>query len=608
MDISEFNLTECCKVGLMHTASGRFLTIEVFNNDINVSGTTMRKRQVWTLLVNPALSSDTEIPVVYWLSPFGRLLSADKDGKVSCSTTQPTKDEEFILEFNPSGNGELALRSNVHGYYLNGNETQVSCFSKTVRWWVIRLANHPQINVKNLFRNRYAHLHGNKSELRCDLAQPWDQESVLRLVQLPLPTSGPVSKVHRYGQVAICTESGQLCDQGFQYLAPDGSLVDQVTDQCMFSLEIRPGAPTLFSFRHVESGAYLSAVGQGTLKTKSNQNASTRGKEEMFIIERAACQVAVLAYNDKFVSMKQGVEILANQRELNDTETFQLEYLGGSGLDVQKLLQTSLTKEVCEANNNNLTAADSLNGLAPKPGLANGTAMLVARKRDFYREKDTEFEMYCIISDWEKPGAFVLQSKGSKQTLTAKKLGAVSCTGGPTSLEEETPRKTDEFFRIYPFVNRNCLIVQAAITGGFLSRNPVQSKTKLVGVPLDCTGQVWEQFRVRHVPASGAIQLYANPKTGSQKKTYERWFLSESGLCLQPTEIALDQELEELEEAAEAGTEFVFYFLGEGRCFIRPVNCSFIAENSFCLLKAEPKGDVRLSQPGDITPNCVWEV
>ncbi|KAH9401048.1 Fascin [Tyrophagus putrescentiae] len=73
-----------------------------------------------------------------------------------------------------------------------------------------------------------------------------------------------------------------------------------------------------------KNGRYLAAAGrQAVLRTRSN----AVGKDELFEFEPAPLQVAFRAtFNNKWVSIKQGVDLSANQNDVTQHETFQLEY------------------------------------------------------------------------------------------------------------------------------------------------------------------------------------------------------------------------------------------------------------------------------------------
>ena len=66
----------------------------------------------------------------------------------------------------------------------------------------------------------------------------------------------------------------------------------------------------------------MTAVGpQGVITARSK--CVTR--DELFALEPNHAQVSLVAHNNKLVSVKQSLDVSANQCELADTETFQLE-------------------------------------------------------------------------------------------------------------------------------------------------------------------------------------------------------------------------------------------------------------------------------------------
>lgn len=76
-----------------------------------------------------------------------------------------------------------------------------------------------------------------------------------------------------------------------------------------------------FSHSH---GSYLSPIGsKAVLKSRSQ----TVTRDELFSLEDSLPQSSfVAALNLKYVSVKQGVDVTANQDEIGDAETFQMEY------------------------------------------------------------------------------------------------------------------------------------------------------------------------------------------------------------------------------------------------------------------------------------------
>lgn len=91
--------------------------------------------------------------------------------------------------------------------------------------------------------------------------------------------------------------------------------------QCLFTVEYHGGS---IAFRDCH-GRYLAAAGRASvLRTRSN-NVS---RDELFDFEAAPIQVALRAdFNNRFVSIKQGVDLSANQSDVTAThETFELQY------------------------------------------------------------------------------------------------------------------------------------------------------------------------------------------------------------------------------------------------------------------------------------------
>jgi fascin 1 len=103
-------------------------------------------------------------------------------------------------------------------------------------------------------------------------------------------------------------------------LNSNGKLESGCTDDCLFSAEYHSGFLALRD-RH---GAYLSPIGsKAILKTRS----TTVTRDELFSLEDSLPQASfIAALNNKYVSVKQGVDVTANQDEIGDNETFQLEY------------------------------------------------------------------------------------------------------------------------------------------------------------------------------------------------------------------------------------------------------------------------------------------
>nr|CAH8863228.1 unnamed protein product [Trichobilharzia regenti]CAH8863230.1 unnamed protein product [Trichobilharzia regenti]CAH8863232.1 unnamed protein product [Trichobilharzia regenti] len=626
---------DCLKLGILHIPSGRFLTAEVFNNEINISGTALRRRQVWTLITDRK-HTDT----LFLQNSLGRFLSVNKDGKISTSSKSDAE-ERFRLEFAPDGTGEWAFKSDTYGFYLSGSDTQVSCFSKSPVWWSVRLATHPQVHIRHQFRSRYLRLLNDGLELRADQPYPWGAESVIWIEQPTMVTSqgfgrGPnvpvVGKaaVSRLGRVAFKMPNGK-------YLKPNGEMADEMDDSTLFSIEYRPGNPGTFAFRD-QKGYYLTTIGPGTTKVKTST--TNIGKEELFLIEHTALQVGILAHNGKFASVKQGVEISANQHELDETAIFQLEYIGGKGFNALEAVAAnpipnqlsgpdgdSLNNSI-NSNNNNASLINNNHSLtnggihSDVYFLTTGFWRLRSRSGKLWKlaassgvknmatdgDQDSLFELLTVNKPSDKrlrqlvfrsnPGSGKTTADG--QSLTARKLGAVSTSGRP--VDESQPPSTDELFNIV-LTNRTSIVFLSQLTGGFL----VRGKQNI----LDSNGVAFEPFYLR-VTKRHTYRFFAR----NQNSTYSIWTAGVDGsLQLESTQqtpndddnISDDSENNNLSDI-DSKYEFQLHFLGHGRVLIQSL---FYQRGSVALVKSEVKGDVKLDVPplvGELTANYIWEI
>lgn len=105
-----------------------------------------------------------------------------------------------------------------------------------------------------------------------------------------------------------------------RYLSYTGRLEVKCSKDCLFSAEYHSGHLALRD----NHGTYLSPIGsKAVLKSRS----STVTRDELFSLEDSLPQASfVAALNNKYVSVKQGVDVTANQDEIGENETFQLEF------------------------------------------------------------------------------------------------------------------------------------------------------------------------------------------------------------------------------------------------------------------------------------------
>ncbi|CAH8541441.1 unnamed protein product [Schistosoma turkestanicum] len=611
----DFN--DCLRIGILHIPSGRFLTAEVFNNEINISGTALRRRQVWSLITDRK-HTDT----LFLQNSFGRFLSVNKDGKISASL-KPGCEERFRLEFSPDSTGEWAFKSDAYGFYLTGSDTQVSCFSKSPVWWSVRLATHPQVHIRHQFRSRYLRLLNDGLELRADQPYPWGPDSVIWIEQPPMVASqcfGRGSNIPSVGKAAV-SRLGRIAFKmpNGKYLKPNGEMCDEMDDSTLFSFEYHPGSPSTFAFRN-QNGHYLTTIGPGTVKVKANTNIA---KEELFLIEHAALEIGILAHNGKYASVKQGIEISANQHELDETSIFHLEYIGGKGFNALETVASSpvptastgsdggngfsadSTFNTCSMNNNH----SIINGVhSDVYFLTTGFWRLRSRSGKLWKlapscgvkntaldgDQESLFEILTMNKINDKPLCpIVFRSNNDGQSLTARKLGALSTSG--RLIDETQSPSSDELFNIV-LTNRKSIVFLSSLTSGFL----VRGKQNI----LDSNGVTYEPFYVQITKRHTYKFFSRNPNS-----TYSILTANLDGsLQLESTRQTPGDENNEDKNNDDLKYEFQLHFLGHGRVLIQSLNIE--RGDSMCLVKSEIKGDVKLDVPtgGHITVNHIWEI
>ncbi|KAJ7984668.1 hypothetical protein DPEC_G00357140 [Dallia pectoralis] len=273
----------------------RYLTAEAFGFKVNASAPSLKRKQVWTLEQDPQ-----EPQVVYLRSHLGRYLATDQDGKVTCEAEGPVTGCRFLIA--AQSDGRWALQSEPYLRFFGGSHDYLSCFAQVIteaELWAVHLALHPQANLLSVARKRYAHLSPDEGEIAVDRNIPWGVAALLTLVYLN-------------GKYRLKTCDGR-------YLGNDGKLSAESGRGTGYTLELKCGK---LAFKDCE-GKYLSPMGPtGTLRSG---RCSKPGKDELFDLKESQPQVVLMAANGKYVSIRQGVSISANQEEETDMETFQME-------------------------------------------------------------------------------------------------------------------------------------------------------------------------------------------------------------------------------------------------------------------------------------------
>ncbi|XP_037348384.1 fascin-2 isoform X2 [Talpa occidentalis] len=281
--------------GLLNDAD-RYLTAESFGFKVNASAPGLKRKQTWVLEPSPGQGP----AVLLRSSHLGRYLSAGEDGRVACEAERPGRDCRFLVL--PQPDGRWALRSEPHGRFFGGAEDRLSCFATAIsaaELWTVHLAIHPQAHLRSESRRRYAHLCPQGDEMVADSDAPWGVGALVTLA----------FRDRRY-----CL---RCCDGRF--LRQDGRLVREPEARACYTLELKAGKLALKDC----DGHYLAPVGPaGTLRAGRN---TRPGKDELFALEESPPQVALLAANRRYVSVRQGVNVSANQDEELDCETFMMQ-------------------------------------------------------------------------------------------------------------------------------------------------------------------------------------------------------------------------------------------------------------------------------------------
>ncbi|XP_004709290.1 fascin-2 [Echinops telfairi] len=278
--------------GLVNAAD-RYLTAEHFGFQVNASAPSLKRKQTWVLEPDPGQGS----AVLFRSSHLGRYLAAEEDGRVSCEAQRPGPDCRFLVR--PQPDGRWALQSEPHGRFFGGTEDQLSCFATAIspaELWTVHLAIHPQAHLLSVSRRRYVHLCPQEEEMAADSNTPWGVDAL----------------------VTLTFQSRQYClrARDSRYLRSDGRLVWEPEARARYTLEFKAGK---LAFKDCD-GRYLAPVGPaGTLRAGRNLRPS---KDELFDLEESHPQVVLMAANHRYVSVRQGVNVSANQDEELDHETF----------------------------------------------------------------------------------------------------------------------------------------------------------------------------------------------------------------------------------------------------------------------------------------------
>lgn len=280
-------------LGLRNRASGKYLTQETFGFALNCNGGSLKKKQ--TLYLEPTADGRVNIR-----THLNRYFVGLADGTFKADAESVGPDTAWTIE--AQVDGTWALKS-AHGYYAHGSGDKLSAFTKDLPAdgkWVVHLAMHPQINLLNIMRKRFAHLEG--GELHCNEDIPWGEDALINFIFFDEHPDG------RYG---IMASNGQ-------YLSASGRLVDQPNADCQFLLGFHDNCISLRD----STGSYMSCVGS-TATMKANKDKVT--KDELFRLQDSEPQFTMQDSRSRYVSIRSSTEVKADQTTVEDTERFQFE-------------------------------------------------------------------------------------------------------------------------------------------------------------------------------------------------------------------------------------------------------------------------------------------
>lgn len=268
------------KFGLVNSA-GRYLTAEKFGGKVNASGATLKAKQVWTL------EQEESSTISYLKAPSGNFLSADKNGNVYCNCEDRTEDTDTGFEIEMKTDGKWALKNVSHQRYLACSGEELICSDSSSNNpsanWTVQLAIHPQVCMKNVQHQRYAHLKTSEEgedSVVVDELVPWGADSTLTLVYLGKG---------KYGLEAF----------NGKFVQADGQLAGTANEQTQFTLIFTSGHLVLRD----NDGRHLG-VDSGTRVLKSSTKPGLT-KANYFILEDS-CPQGAFEFGGKYASLKQG--------------------------------------------------------------------------------------------------------------------------------------------------------------------------------------------------------------------------------------------------------------------------------------------------------------
>jgi len=286
--------TGCWTLGLINSEF-KYLSAESFGFHVSCCGKTMTKKQMWLLEPNDDGAS------VFLKSHLDKYLAVDQFGYVTCENDAKDDTAKFEISVSDDSSGRWAFRSVNRGDYLGGTQDKLVCSAKTpgsAELWHVHLVIRPQMNIRSKGRRRFAALEEDEVQVEQNVA--WGEKTLFTLEWR--------EEAYKY---AVKADN--------KYLGRDGKVVDRVTEDCLFAVEYYGGYLALKD----QQGMYMSPIGAKAVMKSRSKVVTT---DELFSLEKPIPQVSIQAVGSgKYVSVKQGLDVAANQAEVGEDSKFLLE-------------------------------------------------------------------------------------------------------------------------------------------------------------------------------------------------------------------------------------------------------------------------------------------
>ena len=252
---------------------GKYLTEENFEHQLNVSGTSLSSKQLWTF--EPEGDWVTK---GFLRSPKNFYLQTTKTGEVSCETDE--KQPNLVFTVTLSKDGRWSFKDQF-GKILSCNKDilTTTMSSKDEYSWGIHVTGHPQCTMKSISQKRYVLSKEDEFSALEDI--PWGGDAV-------------VTMQYRNGKYALLDSRGRYLN------GVSGKLEENVSDDSLFVLSLRGKD---YNFRG-SNGKHLTVSGPKKQLIASKLNPDN---DTWFSLERSRAQFVLTAINGKKASIRQGL-------------------------------------------------------------------------------------------------------------------------------------------------------------------------------------------------------------------------------------------------------------------------------------------------------------